>query len=196
MGAAEDPLSEQIETLMMTLFRLQDLNGNGVLEEAELIKLNEKIAMLHYGKDTDRQIVRDKYHDIFHTQLSPDGEPVKYPAFRKYMLQTLYELDPDKPSQEMILDGFVIEAKEGREAFRLASLASESDAPWMPSIQDDAALAPVASDGPCGPSTGCSISCVSEWHQVKSQTTTCASEWAGFVQQVAGKKEPLVGRVM
>merc|ERR1712072_1577587 len=153
MGAAEDPLSEQIETLMMTLFRLQDLNGNGVLEEAELIKLNEKIAMLHYGKDTDRQIVRDKYHDIFHTQLSPDGEPVNYPAFREYMLQTLYELDPDKPSQEMILDGFIIEAKEGREAFRLASLA------------------PVASDGPCGPSTGCSISCVSEWHQVKSQTT-------------------------
>ena len=28
----------------------QDLKKDGVLEEGELIKLNEKIAMLHYGK--------------------------------------------------------------------------------------------------------------------------------------------------
>ena len=34
---------------MNSTFRKQDLNGNGVLEEEELIKLNQKIAMMHYG---------------------------------------------------------------------------------------------------------------------------------------------------
>merc|ERR1711982_73936 len=122
---------------MAELFQLQDLNGNGVLEETELIKLNEKIAMLHYGKHTDRQSVQAKYRDIFRSRLDAKGDPVTFPTFRDYMLEMLQGIDPDVPSQEMILLQFITEAKEGREAFRLSSLASASDAPWIPAAQMD-----------------------------------------------------------
>lgn len=40
--------------LIAELFSLQDLNSDGFLDEEELVKLNEKIAMLHYGRDIDR----------------------------------------------------------------------------------------------------------------------------------------------
>jgi len=126
--------AQRLEELMTELFCLQDLNGNGVLEEAELIKLNEKIAMLHYGKDTDRQVVKDKYRDLFRNELSVDGEAVSYDTFRTYMYHVLDKIDTDKPSQEMILEQFVAEATEGRAAFRLNSLSSVSDAPWLPTI--------------------------------------------------------------
>jgi len=119
---------------MTELFCLQDLNGNGLLEEEELIKLNEKIAMLHYGRDTDRQIVKDKYRDVFRNGLSADGEAVSYDTFRTYMSDVLDKTDSDKPSQEMILEQFVAEARDGREAFRSVSLASASDAPWLPTL--------------------------------------------------------------
>lgn len=126
--------AKRLEELMIELFCLQDLNGNGLLEEDELIKLNEKIAMLHYGKDTDRQIVKDKYRDVFRNELSVDGEAVSYDTFSVYMSDVLDRLDSDKPSQEMILEQFVAEARLGREAFRLVSLSSASDAPWLPTI--------------------------------------------------------------
>eukprot|EP00929_Paragymnodinium_shiwhaense_P038866 TRINITY_DN2047_c0_g1_i3.p1 TRINITY_DN2047_c0_g1~~TRINITY_DN2047_c0_g1_i3.p1 ORF type:complete len:184 (-),score=17.49 TRINITY_DN2047_c0_g1_i3:554-1105(-) len=44
------------EQLLQRLFRLHDLSGNGMLEEVELTKLNEKIAMLHHGKLVPRRM--------------------------------------------------------------------------------------------------------------------------------------------
>merc|ERR1711865_375442 len=71
----------KLEPLMQELFELQDLNKNGVLEEDELIKLNEKIAMLHHGKDTDRSAVKRHYRDEFRNKLDPNGDPVPFPVF-------------------------------------------------------------------------------------------------------------------
>lgn len=146
--------SNSMEPLMRELFRLQDLNGNNVLEEEELIKLNEKIAMLHYGKNTDRVAVQDRFRDIFRSQLNASGEPASYTTFRNYMADVLEHMDPgDIAAQEMILEQYINEAKAGRCAFHMDSFSSASDAPWLPRIasdvsKPDALLLPrIVSDG-------------------------------------------------
>lgn len=128
---------EALEALLQELFRLQDLKGNAVLEEGELVKINEKIDMLHYGKDSERkQQVKEKFLNIFRTHLNPHGQAVTYPAFREYMVHYLDELDPDPRAQEMILEQFVAEAASAREAFYWPSMMSESDAPFLPKLSE------------------------------------------------------------
>lgn len=129
-AVARDP---NLEELLQELFKLHDLNGNGVLEEQELVKLNEKIAMLHLGSDTDKKPVREKYAALFR-ELDPFGEPVVYPIYREYMLRYVETIDPDPRAQVMILEQFVEEAKSGRQAFGIMSMCSESDYPFMPRV--------------------------------------------------------------
>jgi len=125
----------ELEPLLAKLFSLHDLNGDGVLEEQELVKLNEKIAMMHYGKDTDLGPVRQKYRDVFRSKLDARGHAVLYPTFRSFMKGLLDELDPhDEEAQEMIVEQWIAEAKTGREAFYFASMASESDLPFIPNV--------------------------------------------------------------
>jgi len=131
---ALEEVSDQIEERMRRLFHLQNLKGTGMLEEQELVRLNEKIAMLHYGKTTDKQVVRDKYKHIFRSKLDPDGKPVPYDRFRIYMLEVIEELDPDPLSQEMILGQLIQEAQIARQAFYQASFQSMSDLPYMPQL--------------------------------------------------------------
>lgn len=102
-------------------------NHNGVLEEIELIKLNEKIAMLHHGKDVDRTAVREKYSNLFRSELDPNGDAVPYHCFRTFMLKTLRELDRDVAAQDMIMEQFVAEAASGVACFREKSFESETD---------------------------------------------------------------------
>merc|ERR1712085_119713 len=99
-----------------------------------LIKLNEKIAQLHYGKDADRNVVKTKYSELFRTELDPDGKPVDRATFRLYMLKVLNGLDRNKKAQEMIMEQFVSEAKSGRAAFRFPSFQSVTDAPYLPHL--------------------------------------------------------------
>lgn len=127
-GSMSDPT---IEELICELFRLHDLNANGVLEEDELVKLNEKVAILHYGRDTDMAVVRAKYKALFRDKLSANGEPVPLEVFSKYMINLLTQLDTDPRAQVMILEQFIAEAESAREAFRFQSLASFSDAPFL-----------------------------------------------------------------
>lgn len=127
---------------MQELFRLQDLKDDGVLEEEELIKLNEKISMLHYGKDVDKSAVRAKFRELFRSRLDSAGHPVAYPRFREYMLQVLREVDTDPRAQEMILEQFIAEAQSARAVFYHQSFASASDFPFMPT--DPAAHGPRA----------------------------------------------------
>lgn len=126
-----------LERLAAELFRLQDLNGNGVLEEVELIKLNEKIAMLHYGHGADRQAVKNKYRNIFRNKLDKDGEPVPYVRFRRYIIDLVRKLDPDVNSQEMILEQFIRETEMARAAFHCPDLLSQSDVPFLANIPFD-----------------------------------------------------------
>lgn len=141
---------------MEELFRLHDLNKDGVLEEIELIKLNEKIAMLHHGKDCDRAAVKAKFSQLFRERLDPDGRPVPYSKFRDYMFQTLHDIDSDIDAQELIMEQYIEEARSGNMVFHCKSFESLTDAPFRMGIgkEELMALAPMyltVTDNPTPP---------------------------------------------
>mmetsp|Transcript_105035 Transcript_105035/g.279479 ORF Transcript_105035/g.279479 Transcript_105035/m.279479 type:complete len:218 (-) Transcript_105035:179-832(-) len=129
--ALENGRHRRLEELMQELFNLHDLNKNGVLEENELVQLNTKIKLLHHGKDADRLAVKSEYRALFREHLDPQGRPVPYQVFRRYMFQVLDSLDRQPAAQEMILEHFLEEAKCARAVFHLPSFASASDAALM-----------------------------------------------------------------
>jgi hypothetical protein len=134
-GKQAEAHTSSIEGLLKELFTLHDLKGNGVLEEQELVKLNTKIAMLHYGRDTDKQAVKTKFQQLFRTKLDQTGQPVPYSVFHTYMQRFLNELDSNLCAQEMILEQFIAEAQSGRMAFyTCASFESLSDEPFLPRL--------------------------------------------------------------
>jgi len=140
--SGDDPCLRNCEVLMHELFGLHDLDGNGTLEEIELIKLNEKIAMLHYGKDTDKIAIEQKYRDLFRSKLDPNGEAVGYLPFRRYLKDVLDSVDTDPNAHEMMLEQFIAEAQTGRQMFGIASMSSISDAPFLANLNfDDRPLA-------------------------------------------------------
>lgn len=126
-------LDSRVDSLVQELFRLHDLNSNGLLEEVELIKLNKKIARLHRGT-VDKDAVTLKYTTLFRTKLDSEGRAVPYATFRSYILDVLNDVEADEPGQEMILEQFILEAEAGRAAFRIASLQSSSDASFLSGI--------------------------------------------------------------
>lgn len=151
---------EVLDPMMVELFRLHDLNDNGFLEELELIKLNEKIAILHHGRGTDTQEVRTKYRSLFRSKLDPLGQPVPYETFQRYTKEMVDGLDKDPEAQEMILEQFVAEAQSGRRAFDFASLVSESDAPiWGSKHQVLSKSSSEALDTTCSKNTDRSTNC-------------------------------------
>jgi len=147
--------TKHLEEMMSVLFRLHDLNSNGLLEEEELVQLNSKVAMLHYGKDTDLVAVKAKYRALFREKLDAEGRPVPYPIFRRYVLQVLDGLDPDPLAQEMIVEQFSAEARSARAVFHVDSFASSSDQkflsklsiPSFPSVVDEPVSYQSASQG-------------------------------------------------
>eukprot|EP00913_Durusdinium_trenchii_P021155 g19878.t1 len=126
--SAKTKAQEQVQQLLRKLFDLHDLKANGVLEEEELIKMNEKVALLHYGKEkTDKNAIREKFRGVFREQLDPEGRPVPFTVFRDYMQGVLNGVDADPSAQVMMVEQFIAEAETARQAFRIPSLASESD---------------------------------------------------------------------
>lgn len=122
----------RIQDLLKELFRLHDLKSNNVLEEEELVKLNQKVALLHYGREgTDKAAIREKYQTIFREHLDPQGRPVPFEIFNEYMKGVVAAVDSALNAQEMMLEQFVAEAQSGREAFRFPSLQSESDVDFL-----------------------------------------------------------------
>eukprot|EP00929_Paragymnodinium_shiwhaense_P070542 TRINITY_DN35718_c0_g2_i2.p1 TRINITY_DN35718_c0_g2~~TRINITY_DN35718_c0_g2_i2.p1 ORF type:complete len:387 (+),score=91.07 TRINITY_DN35718_c0_g2_i2:88-1161(+) len=131
----------KLEGMMQELFGLHDLNQDGVLDELELIKLNQKIALLHHGKDADKGEVKAKFTELFRSKLDPEGRPVPFETFRAYMQQVLVELDKDVLAQEYILEQFILEARSGRLAFHCKSFESASDVQFRRLLEMDKALA-------------------------------------------------------
>mmetsp|Transcript_59853 Transcript_59853/g.106419 ORF Transcript_59853/g.106419 Transcript_59853/m.106419 type:complete len:294 (+) Transcript_59853:94-975(+) len=129
-----------MEKLLQELFDAHDLNKNGLLEEAELIQLNKKIAVLHHGKDVDLNEVKDRYQALFRKGLSASGDPVPFSSFRKYVLSVLEEADPDLDAQEMVLEQWLAEARSARMMFHMPSMASLSDAPFLSTISFDESI--------------------------------------------------------
>lgn len=134
-GRSRAAVALLVDAKLRELFHLHDLKGDGFLEEQELVKLNEKIAMLHYGRDTDKEAVKTKYQELFRTKLDHKGEPVPYSVFHTYMHELLNEIDSSLCAQEMILEQFIAEAQSGRMAFyTCASFHSLSDEPFLPRL--------------------------------------------------------------
>lgn len=127
-----------LEARIRELFRLHDLNGNGTLEEDELVQLNAKVALLHYGHDVDMQAVKDKYRKLFREKLDSDGRAVSFAVFRRYLLEVLDGVDSDPSAQEMIAEQFTIEAQAARQVFHLPSFHSFSDAQYLATISPPA----------------------------------------------------------
>lgn len=124
----------RFEGLLAELFRAHDLDENGYLEELELIQLNKKIALLHHGKDADLEAIKAKFKELFRLGLDPEGNPVPYKTFRRYMLQVLSDIDPEPCAQEMVLEQFIAEAVAARATFSFPSMYSESDAPFVEKV--------------------------------------------------------------
>eukprot|EP00931_Biecheleriopsis_adriatica_P069350 TRINITY_DN43205_c0_g1_i1.p1 TRINITY_DN43205_c0_g1~~TRINITY_DN43205_c0_g1_i1.p1 ORF type:complete len:359 (-),score=65.05 TRINITY_DN43205_c0_g1_i1:45-1121(-) len=105
---------QRLEALVSELFLLHDLNGDGMLDESELIQLNETVTRLHHGQDADLTEVATKYRDLFRRKLDPQGRPVPFPTFRLCIMQMLNDIDQDLPSQEMIVEQWTTEARCAR----------------------------------------------------------------------------------
>jgi len=127
----QDPAAARISEMIDTLFRLHDLNENGVLEEEELVQLNKKVAIMHHGKGVDTDQVREKYHALFRNELDATGEPVGVEKFRDYTLRVLRAIDSDASAQQMILEQWIAEAALGRASFAVPSFHSFSDLPFL-----------------------------------------------------------------
>merc|ERR1719221_402622 len=115
---------ERLEELTQELFQLHDLNGDGFLDEAELVQLNVLVAIMHQGNDANMGTVRQKYQDVFRDKLDPRGRPVPYEVFRSYTREVLDALDTDPRAQEMILEQFVAEAQSCRQVFSGTQLST------------------------------------------------------------------------
>lgn len=126
--------SDELDHLLRELFRLHDLNGNGFLELEELVQLNTKVAMLHYGKDTDLDAVRLRYRSLFLERLDPQGRPVPFATFRTYVCEMLNSLDRDPLAQEMMVEQFAAEARSARAVFHCDGFSSPSDRVFLPSL--------------------------------------------------------------
>lgn len=154
---APNPVDQLVEELIEKLFHLQDLNDDGVLEELELIQLNKKIQILHYGQDIDKEEVRRRYREIFRANLDPEGEPVPLATFRRHTLAVLRGIDPDKYAQILILEQWIAEADLARESFQMPSMQSISDIPFlllMSPNQENRTQSAVSSRDHAGDSTG------------------------------------------
>lgn len=113
----------QLEHLLHELFRAHDLNGDNMLDENELIKLNEAVAEVHDAEDGET--VRKKYSVLFREKLDPEGNPVPYAKFRAYMLDMLDEIDRHENAQEMMVEQFLAEARLARTVVTGAPLLSD-----------------------------------------------------------------------
>lgn len=122
-------MDHELEDLIHKLFVLQDLDKNGMLEERELVLLNRKIAIAHYGEGVDEEELKAKYQELFRTRLAQNDEQqaVPYARFRHYMLDVLHELDTDRDAQRLIVEQFIAEASLGRALFHAPGLRSDSD---------------------------------------------------------------------
>lgn len=107
-----DEPGKHLEQLMKELFRAHDLNGDGLLDEAELIKLNQGVAEAHGCSDFES--VAEKYSALFREKLDPDGKPVPYEKFRSYLMEVLDEIDQHEVAQEMMVEQFLTEARLAR----------------------------------------------------------------------------------
>jgi hypothetical protein len=123
----EDEQKQRLALLAGDLFSLQDLDSNGLLSEKELVKLNIKIAVLHYGEHTNKQAVEAKYQAMFRDRLDSEGRPVPLSVFQSYVSQMLDNIDPDLVAQEMMLEQFIREAACARNLLSSRSFRSLAD---------------------------------------------------------------------
>lgn len=156
---------EKVEQGIRQLFALHDLNEDGQISEGELIKLNEKVAMLHHGAQCDIVKVKQKYTHVFRQNLDSEGRPVNFARFRGYIVTILNAHDSDVASQEMIVESLVLEARLARQAFRDVERRN-SDLPFLRALALDSRSLGASSE-------------VSSWQDVALQAEVGAKMQAG-----------------
>mmetsp|Transcript_75710 Transcript_75710/g.225718 ORF Transcript_75710/g.225718 Transcript_75710/m.225718 type:complete len:216 (-) Transcript_75710:86-733(-) len=137
---------QRIRCLILELFQLHDLDGDGALQERELISINEQIAVLHHGDDVDLRRVRQKYRELFRDYLDPDGKPVSCEAFCDYTRKVLDGLDHSLEAQEMILEQWSAEARTCRELFPHGEPLRRAHPPGFSKGSGTAACKPLRAD--------------------------------------------------
>lgn len=115
-GAEPGP---QLEALIQELFRAQDLKGDGMLDEDELVELNQAVAGVHDSREGEEspvkmESVQRKYSNLFRENFDSEGRPVPYTRFRSYMLEMLDQIDRNEEAQEMMVEQFLAEARLAR----------------------------------------------------------------------------------
>mmetsp|Transcript_41397 Transcript_41397/g.133497 ORF Transcript_41397/g.133497 Transcript_41397/m.133497 type:complete len:263 (-) Transcript_41397:254-1042(-) len=128
---SKSELDRSLDEMIAQLFNLQDLNQNGFLEESEFVQLNKKVAMLHHGKDVDKEAVKAKFQTLFRTSLDSAGQPVPFQTFRQHIHAVLRGIDKDKWAQSLILEQWISEAGLARHSFSIPSMQSLSDLPFL-----------------------------------------------------------------
>lgn len=142
-----------VDELIEKLFEMQDLNGNGFLEEEELVQLNKKVAILHSGKDFDKAAVKAKFQGLFR-ELDADGEPVPISTFKEHIRDVLRSIDRHEDAQVLILEQWLMEADLARQTFRqMPSMHSLSDLPFLLTMPRESAEG--ARQMPQVPTTSC-----------------------------------------
>ena len=98
---------------LLELFRLHDLDKDGVVTFDELVKLNQKISYLHFGKDGLRKRQKEldeKYRQVMEWMDLDHNGVITPDEFSAYQLRFLDGIDPEINSQLVILERFVEEA--------------------------------------------------------------------------------------
>merc|ERR1719401_771747 len=130
------PLTQDcLEELVWDLFRLHDLDGNGLLSEGELIRINEAIYEIHNGSPGDDKNceLKAKYQQLFRDQLDAEGKSVPFERFREYILRLVQQYDKHAEAQAMIVEQWVAEAHTAR-------LIGVTGAATTPSIRNDSII--------------------------------------------------------
>ncbi|CAJ1389888.1 unnamed protein product [Effrenium voratum] len=116
-GEVRDGLDAVIRDMIIRLFELYDLNGDGVISAEEMYKVD--LAALAGHMDTVREEYKQQVWrrvEMKFCQMHGDLTPVHLSMYKAYMDRWLKEMEPsDRNARFLILEGVLIEARSGRQ---------------------------------------------------------------------------------
>ncbi|CAJ1344120.1 unnamed protein product, partial [Effrenium voratum] len=119
-----DGLDAVIRDMIIRLFELYDLNGDGVISAEEMYKVD--LAALAGHMDAVREEYKQQVwrrvemkfcqHLVRKQRMHGDLTPVHLSMYKAYMGRWLKEMEPsDRNARFLIIEGVLIEARSGRQ---------------------------------------------------------------------------------